>query len=84
MPVLPSALSKSYPSLLARVVFYQKTRQRVRVPVNSALVAEAEEAVARAWDLATYGDIPPPLVESRKQAIARLSVALGIITPPPK
>jgi CRISPR-associated protein Cas1 len=48
------------------VVFYQKTRQRVRVPVNSALVAEAEEAVARAWDLATYGDIPAPLVDSPK------------------
>ena len=48
------------------VVFYQKTRQRVRVPVDSALVTEAEEAVARAWDLATYGDIPPPLVDSPK------------------
>jgi CRISPR-associated protein Cas1 len=48
------------------VVFYQKTRQRVRVPVDSALIAEAEETVARAWDLATYGDIPPPLVDSPK------------------
>jgi len=34
--------------------------------VDSALVAEAEEAVARSWDLATYGDIPPPLVDSPK------------------
>jgi len=48
------------------VVFYQKTRQRVRVTVDSALIAEAEEAVARAWDLASYGDIPPPLVDSPK------------------
>jgi CRISPR-associated protein Cas1 len=48
------------------VVFYQKTRQRVRVPVDAALIAEAEEAVARAWDLATYGEIPPPLVDSPK------------------
>jgi len=48
------------------VVYYQKTRQRVRVPVDSALIAEAEEAVARAWDLATYGEIPPPLVDSPK------------------
>jgi CRISP-associated protein Cas1 len=48
------------------VVFYQKTRQRVRVPVDSALITEAEEAVARAWDVATYGDIPPPLVDSPK------------------
>jgi len=48
------------------IVFYQKTRQRVRVPVDSALIAEAEEAVAGAWDLARYGDIPPPLVDSPK------------------
>jgi CRISP-associated protein Cas1 len=50
------------------VVFYQKTRQRVRIPVDAALVAEAEEAVARAWDLATYGEIPPPLIDSPKCA----------------
>jgi CRISPR-associated protein Cas1 len=50
------------------VVFYQKTRQRVRIPVDAALVAEAEEAVARAWDLATYGEIPSPLVDSPKCA----------------
>ncbi len=48
------------------VVFYQKTRQRVRVPVDAALIAEAEEAVARAWDLAACGEIPPPLVDSPK------------------
>lgn len=46
------------------VVFYQKTRQRVRVPVDATLIAEAEEAVARAWDLAAYGEIPPPLIDS--------------------
>jgi len=50
------------------VVFYQKTRQRVRVPVDAALVSEAEEAVARAWDLASYGDIPAPLEDSPKCA----------------
>lgn len=48
------------------VVYYQKTRQRVRVPVDSALIAEAEEAVARAWDLASFGEIPLPLVDSPK------------------
>jgi CRISPR-associated protein Cas1 len=48
------------------VVFYQKTRQRVRIPVDAALVAEAEEAVAGAWDLATFGEIPAPLVDSPK------------------
>ncbi len=48
------------------IVFYQKTRQRVRVPVDAALISEAEEAVARAWELAEYGVIPPPLVDSPK------------------
>jgi len=48
------------------VVFYQKTRQRVRIPVDATLIAEAEEAVARAWDLAAYGEIPAPLVDSPK------------------
>ena len=48
------------------VVFYQKTRQRVRVPVDRVLIEEAEEAVARAWELAGFGIIPPPLVDSPK------------------
>ena len=48
------------------VVFYQKTRQRVRVPVDDALIAEAEDAVARAWSLARYGIIPAPLEDSPK------------------
>jgi CRISPR-associated protein Cas1 len=47
-------------------VFYQKTRQRVRVPVDEALVTEAEEAVVQAWELAQHGLIPPPLVDSPK------------------
>jgi CRISPR-associated protein Cas1 len=50
------------------VVFYQKTRQRVRIPVDAVLIAEAEEAVARAWDLAVFGDIPAPLIDSPKCA----------------
>jgi len=48
------------------VVFYQKTRQRVRIPVDDALIAEAEDAVARAWSLAAYGVIPAPLEDSPK------------------
>ena len=48
------------------VVFYQKTRQRVRILVNDALIAEAEDAVARAWDLAERGTIPAPLEDSPK------------------
>jgi CRISPR-associated protein Cas1 len=48
------------------VVFYQKTRQRVRVPVDAALIAEAEHAVALAWESAERGVIPPPLEDSPK------------------
>ena len=48
------------------IVFYQKTRQRVRVPVDAALVKEAEDAVWKAWDLARYGSIPAPLEDSPK------------------
>jgi CRISPR-associated protein Cas1 len=48
------------------VVFYQKTRQRVRIPVDAVLIAETEEAVARAWDLAISAEIPPPLIDSPK------------------
>jgi len=48
------------------VVFYQKTRQRVRVPVDAQLIAEAETAVSQAWDLAAFGTIPAPLIDSPK------------------
>lgn len=48
------------------VVFYQKTWQRVRIPVDDALIAEAEEAVVKAWELAETGVIPQPLVDSPK------------------
>jgi CRISPR-associated protein Cas1 len=48
------------------VVFYQKTRQRVRVPVDAGLIAEAEQAVALAWETAERGIIPPPLEDSPK------------------
>ena len=36
------------------------------VLIDSAREAEAESAVARAWDLAAYGEIPPPLEDSPK------------------
>jgi len=48
------------------VVYYVKTRQRVRVAFDEALMRETETAVARAWDLARAGEIPPPLVDSPK------------------
>jgi CRISP-associated protein Cas1 len=48
------------------VAYYSKTRQRVRVPFDEALVSEAERAIAAAWELARTGAIPPPLVDSPK------------------
>ncbi|MEZ5353761.1 MAG: CRISPR-associated endonuclease Cas1 [Bryobacteraceae bacterium] len=48
------------------VVFYQKTRQKVRVPVDAGLVEETERAIAEAWETARRGEIPPPLEDSPK------------------
>lgn len=48
------------------LVFYQKTRQRVRVAVTPELEAEAQRAVEAAWATAREGVLPPPLVDSPK------------------
>jgi len=48
------------------VVYYAKTRQRVRVPFDPALMSETEQTIAKAWELARVGQIPPPLVDSPK------------------
>ena len=48
------------------IVFYQKTRQRVRVVFDSETIAEAERTVAGAWRTAAAPIIPPPLVDSPK------------------
>jgi CRISPR-associated protein Cas1 len=48
------------------VVYYAQTRQRVRVPFDEAVMKEAEDSIARAWDLARSGSLPPPLVDSPK------------------
>ncbi len=48
------------------LVFYQKTRQRVRIPVTPELEDEARLAVERAWATAREGVLPPPLVDSPK------------------
>lgn len=48
------------------VVFYQSTRQKVRVAVDEALIAETETAIAEAWQTARAGVMPPPLVDSPK------------------
>ncbi len=48
------------------VVFYQKTRQRVRVPFDDVTIAWAEKAIADAWETAGAVEMPPPLVDSPK------------------
>jgi CRISP-associated protein Cas1 len=48
------------------VIFYQGTKQRVRVEFTDAVLAEAEEAVRGAWETARQGIIPPPLIGSPK------------------
>ena len=48
------------------VIFYHKTRQRVRVPFDDETIAEAERAIAEAWTTAAATEIPPPLIDSPK------------------
>lgn len=48
------------------VVFYQRTRQRVRIRFDEAVIAEAEQAIAGAWETAAATVIPPPLIDSPK------------------
>lgn len=48
------------------VIYYQTTKQRVRLEMTAAVIAEAEEAVFAAWDLARRGEIPEPLDGSPK------------------
>lgn len=48
------------------VLYYAKTKQRVRVSVDDALRAETLAAITEAKALALAGRIPPPLVDSPK------------------
>jgi CRISPR-associated protein Cas1 len=48
------------------VVYYNATKQRVRVEIDTALVADTLESLGRARALASGGSIPPPLVDSPK------------------
>ena len=48
------------------IVYYRKTGQRVRVPFDAAVMAEAEALIARAWETARAALIPEPLVDSPK------------------
>lgn len=48
------------------VVYYDATRQRVRVPIDPPLVESVLAAIAGARALAARGELPPPLVDSPK------------------
>ena len=48
------------------VIYYQETKQRVRVAINAATIVEAETAIKAAWLAARDGYIPPPLIDSPK------------------
>lgn len=48
------------------VIFYQATRQRVRIAINAATIYEAEICIEAAWMAARRQDIPPPLENSPK------------------
>jgi CRISPR-associated protein Cas1 len=50
------------------VAYYAKTRQRVRVAFDGPTMAETERTILEAWQLAEYGSIPAPLVDSPKCA----------------
>ena len=50
----------------AAILYYDSTKQRVRVAVDDALIEETLRALADARQLAASGRIPPPLVDSPK------------------
>lgn len=48
------------------VIYYDATKQRVRVRVDEDLIRDTLQAAASAWELASRGHIPPPLEDSPK------------------
>jgi CRISPR-associated protein Cas1 len=48
------------------IVYYVKTKQRVRVQFDAALMEETENTIRQAWLLAGSGRIPAPLEDSPK------------------
>jgi len=48
------------------IAYYYETKQRVRVTIDDALVAETLGGIAEARAIAASGRIPPPLVDSPK------------------
>lgn len=48
------------------IAYYAKTRQRVRVSFDDALMEDTARTIEEAWRLAEFGRIPAPLVDSPK------------------
>ncbi len=48
------------------VIYYVKTKQRVRVPIDESLIEQTIQAIAEARAAAASKQIPPPLVDSPK------------------
>ena len=48
------------------VAYYRKTGQRARVTFDTAVIAEVESLIQRAWATAEASQIPEPLVDSPK------------------
>jgi len=48
------------------IVFYAKSRQRVRVVFDDVVIGEAERAIEDAWRAAASDQLPPPLIDSPK------------------
>lgn len=48
------------------IIYYQSTKQRVRVPFDEATMRETTVAIEAAWALARHGEIPDPLISSPK------------------
>lgn len=48
------------------LVYYAKTKQRVRLAITPEVIEEALAAVEGAWNTARAGILPPPLVDSPK------------------
>lgn len=48
------------------VIYYQQTKQRVRITFGDEAIGEAENAIAGAWEAADSVTMPPPLEDSPK------------------
>lgn len=60
------------------MLYFNETRQRVRIPIDEELLALTERAITSARELRNRGEIPEPLVQSPK--CARCSL-VGICLP---